>query len=88
MDLKKCRPSSKVLLQSGAILVGTFILVLIMEIQKGVSKEEITCIKRNSYEDGVKLEALEMQIEGEHHEKVQGHTYFRQQSEDVRLVLR
>lgn len=70
MDLKKCRPSSKVLLQSGAILVGTFILVLIMEIQKGVSKEEITCIKRNSYEDGVKLETLEMQIEGEHHEKV------------------
>lgn len=64
-DLKGYKPSRKILLQSGMILLGTFLLVVILEIQDRCSEEEITYIERNEYDAGVKKEELELEIEGE-----------------------
>lgn len=64
-DLKGYKPSKKILLQSGMILLGTLLLVVILEIQDKCSEEEITYIERNEYDAGVKEEELELEIEGE-----------------------
>ena len=70
MDLKKSRPSSRVLLKSGMILAGTIILVLYMEVKESTSVQQVLQIERNSYDEGTKTEAFDMQIEGEGNETV------------------
>ena len=70
LGLKEYRPSRKILIRSGAVFLGTVMLVIVLEIKERCFEEEITRIKRNDYGNGIRKEELELEIEGEKEQTV------------------
>ena len=70
LGLKEYRPSKKTLIQSGVILLGTVMLAAVLEIQEKCSEKEVVQIERNEYDEGIRKEELELQIEGEEEQTV------------------
>ena len=70
LGLKEYRPSRKTLIRSGAVLLGTVVLVIVLEIQERCFEEEVTRIRRNDYGNGSRKEELALEIEGEKEQTV------------------
>lgn len=67
---REYRPSKKVLMHSGMVLLGTLVLVIMVRICEGKLVEEVTQVKRGEYDGSVKNERLHLRIEGEEEQEV------------------
>lgn len=70
LDSKGYRPSKKILIRSGMVLLGTIVLVIVVRVCEGELVEEVTQIERDGYGGSVRNEELNLQIEGEEEQEV------------------